>query len=98
MADPTREQIFHLAAQHCDQTVCNRERAVQGWNFSKDGLLTFVRSVRELEATSEEADRARWDAHIRMERQTHAMRGPNTEVWDAAAGLQSVGTKPGEPA
>jgi hypothetical protein len=68
MAEPTREQIFRLAAQHCDQAIGNRDRSIQGWNFSKSGLLAFVQAARELAATDAQAERARWDAHIRMAR------------------------------
>jgi hypothetical protein len=75
MSEPTRQQIFHLAAQHCDQTLCNRQRAIQGWNFGKYGLLAFVRAVRELESTPEDAERERWDDHIRMERHAQHERG-----------------------
>jgi hypothetical protein len=71
MAEPTREQIFRLAAQHCDQAISNRDRSTQGWNFSKEGLFAFVQAVRELTATDAEAERERWNAHIRMERYFH---------------------------
>lgn len=68
-----RERIFHLAAQHCDAQSHSRTRAVQGWNFSKEGLLAFVAAIREL-PTEDEAEAERWNSHIAMERAVRHMR------------------------
>lgn len=74
MSEPTREQIFQLAVRHADATQQSRERAVSGWNFSKDGLLAFARDLRELTATPAQAERECWESHIRMERQAYRER------------------------
>jgi hypothetical protein len=39
-------EIYKAASKHCDQTICNRSRAVLGWNFSNEGLRAFAEEIK----------------------------------------------------